>query len=93
MKGRLYNLKVPPPSGINRRFKNGIKSIAVLDRCGNNWRNGKGGFGILMHDEYAPCCATMFQPFIVITNTSGEAQSIHGWDESESHASLRLTVI
>lgn len=41
------------------------KSIAVLDRCGNNWKNGKGGCGILMHDEYSPCCATMFQPFVL----------------------------
>ena len=42
------------------------KSIAVLDRCGNNWKNGKGGCGILMHNEYAPCCATMFQPFVMV---------------------------
>lgn len=42
------------------------KVIAVLDRCGNNWKNGKGGCGILLHEEYAPCCATMFQPFVLI---------------------------
>lgn len=49
-----------------KRFNKQQKAIAVLDRCGNNWKNGKGGCGILMHEEYAPCCATMFQPFVFI---------------------------
>ena len=40
--------------------------IAVLDRCGNNWKNGKGGCGPLLHKEYAPTVATIFQPFIII---------------------------
>lgn len=42
-----------------------VKTIAVLDRCGNNWKNGKGGCGILLHDEHSPCLATMFQPFVL----------------------------
>jgi hypothetical protein len=41
------------------------KATAVLDRCGNNWKNGKGGCGPLMHEEYAPTLATMFQPFVI----------------------------
>lgn len=46
--------------------------VAILDRCGNNWKNGKGGCGILMHDESTPCIATMFQPFILLTKDKGE---------------------
>lgn len=42
-----------------------VRAIAVLERCGNNWRNGKGGCGPLLHDEYAPTLPTMFQPFVV----------------------------
>ena len=61
----IYKMKMPPQSE-NWRNGDGVKSVAVLDRCGNNWKNGKGGFGILMHEEYAPCCATMFQPFVVL---------------------------
>lgn len=41
------------------------KATAVLDRCGNNWKNGKGGCGPLLHEEYAPTLATMFQPFVI----------------------------
>ena len=54
-------------SGNNRPLKKKIKeeTIAVLDRCGNNWKNGKGGCGPLLHKEYAPTVATMFQPFII----------------------------
>ena len=54
-------------SGNNRPFIVASKktAIAVLDRCGNNWKNGKGGCGPLLHKEYAPTVATMFQPFIV----------------------------
>ena len=55
-------------SGNNRPFIVGFKkksAIAVLDRCGNNWKNGKGGCGPLLHDEYAPTVATMFQPFVI----------------------------
>ena len=40
-------------------------AVAVLDRCGNNWRNGKGGCGPLLHNEYAPTIPTMFQPFVI----------------------------
>lgn len=39
--------------------------IAVLDRCGNNWKNGKGGCGPLLHDNYCPTLPTMFQPFVI----------------------------
>lgn len=54
-------------SGNNRPFIVSAKkpTIAVLDRCGNNWKNGKGGCGPLLHREYAPTVATMFQPFII----------------------------
>lgn len=48
-----------------------LETIAVLDRCGNNWKNGKGGCGILVNKEYAPCLATMFQPFIVVLDKVG----------------------
>ena len=44
------------------------KAVAVLDRCGNNWRNGKGGCGPLLHKEYAPTLPTMFLPFIIHSN-------------------------
>lgn len=47
-----------------RRYTQG-NSIAVLDRCGNNWKNGKGGCGPLLHFEYAPTLPTMFQPFVM----------------------------
>ena len=49
-----------------------MKAIAVLDRCGNNWKNGKGGCGILMQDETTPCRATMLQPFVLIVKCEGE---------------------
>lgn len=50
------------------------KATAVLDRCGNNWKNGKGGCGIMMNEESTPCLATMFQPFVLLTkeNHKGE---------------------
>ena len=50
---------------LDRADKKKIRAIAVLDRCGNNWKNGKGGCGPLLHKEYAPTVATMFQPFVV----------------------------
>ena len=56
---------------VNGR-KRVLKAIAVLDRCGNNWKNGKGGCGILMHNESAPCLATMFQPFVLLTKVKGD---------------------
>lgn len=49
------------------------RAISVLDRCGNNWKNGKGGCGILMQDETTPCLATMFQPFVPLTKVKGGA--------------------
>lgn len=49
-----------------------MRAIGVLDRCGNNWKNWKGGCGILMHNESAPCLATMFQPFVLLTKEKGE---------------------
>lgn len=54
-------------SGNNRPFivYSQRSAIAVLDRCGNNWKNGKGGCGPLLHKEYAPTVATMFQPFVL----------------------------
>lgn len=50
------------------------KATAVLDRCGNNWKNGKGGCGIMLNEESTPCLATMFQPFVLLTkgNYKGE---------------------
>ena len=65
MSKAIYTLKIAPPQSENGRNGDDVKSVAVLDRCGNNWKNGKGGFGILMHEEYAPCVATLFQPFVV----------------------------
>lgn len=44
------------------------KAISILDRCGNNWKNGKGGCGILCAEESCQCLATMFQPFVLITS-------------------------
>ena len=41
-------------------------STAFLDRCGNNWKNGKGGCGLLMMEEVSPCMATMFLPFVMV---------------------------
>lgn len=56
--------------------KNSIrkKATAILDRCGNNWKNGKGGCGIMLNEESTPCLATMFQPFVLLTkgNHKGE---------------------
>lgn len=52
------------------RIRNLEKSAtAVLDRCGNNWKNGKGGCGIMMNQESTPCLATMFQPFVLLSTT------------------------
>ena len=48
------------------------KATAVLDRCGNNWKNGKGGCGIMMNEETTPCLATMFQPFVLLSTTHGK---------------------
>ena len=48
-----------------RKPKRQVVATAVLDRCGNNWRNGKGGCGILMMKEVSPCMATMFLPFVL----------------------------
>lgn len=63
----------------NRKKQSGKDSIrkkatAILDRCGNNWKNGKGGCGIMMNEESTPCLATMFQPFVLLTkeNHKGE---------------------
>lgn len=50
------------------------KATAILDRCGNNWKNGKGGCGILMQEETAPCLATMFQPFVLLSKDNGGDQ-------------------
>ena len=51
-----------------------MRAIGVLDRCGNNWKNGKGGCGILMHNESAPCLATMSQPSVLLTKEKGEGK-------------------
>jgi len=50
------------------------KATSVLDRCGNNWKNGKCGCGIMLNEESTPCLATMFQPFVLLTkgNRKGE---------------------
>ena len=63
----------------NRKKQSGKDSIrkkapAILDRCGNNWKNGKGGCGIMLNEESTPCLATMFQPFVLLTkgNYKGE---------------------
>lgn len=50
------------------------KATAVLDRCGNNWKNGKGGCGIMMNEESTPCLATMFQPFVLLSTTHGQGE-------------------
>ena len=52
------------PHGVCFRKR---RTIAVLDRCGNNWKNGKGGCGIMVNEEHTPCLATMFLPFVVST--------------------------
>lgn len=58
------------------RRRNVAKSAtAVLDRCGNNWKNGNGGCGILMHEESTPCLATMFQPFVLLTRDSQRGEN------------------
>ena len=51
------------------------KATAVLDRCGNNWKNGKGGCGIMMNEETTPCLATMFQPFVLLSAKHGQGDS------------------
>lgn len=56
------------------RGKSVMREISVLDRCWNNWKNGKGGCGILMHNESAPCLATMFLPFVLLTKEKGEGK-------------------
>lgn len=49
------------------RHKSAARSAtSVVDRCGNNWKNGKGGCGILMMSEVSPCVATMFQPMVLL---------------------------
>ena len=50
-------------------------ATAVLDRCGNNWKNGKGGCGIMMSQESTPCLATMFQPFVLLSTTHEKENS------------------
>lgn len=50
---------------LDKGVKRKRRAVAVLDRCGNNWKNGKGGCGPLLHDEYAPTVATMFLPFVI----------------------------
>lgn len=54
----------PPQIDMNTE-----EAIAVLDRCGNNWKNHKGGCGPLIHTNYAPTLATMFQPFVIYKKT------------------------
>ena len=54
--------KIQTRNGTRLRYTGGV--MAVLDRCGNNWKNGKGGCGIMVNEEYTPCLATMFLPFI-----------------------------
>ena len=56
------------------RGKSVMRAISVLDRCGNNWKNGRGGCVILMHNESAPCLATMFLPFVLLTKEKGEGK-------------------
>lgn len=49
-------------------------ATAVLDRCGNNWKNGKGGCGIMLNKESTPCIATMFQPFVLLTKEPNKGE-------------------
>lgn len=42
------------------------EAVSFLDRCGNNWKNGKGGCGLLCTEELSLCLATMFQPLLLI---------------------------
>lgn len=60
------------------------RATAVLDRCGNNWKNGKGGCGIMMNEESTPCLATMFQPFVLLTkgHNKGEENATNETDTS-----------
>ncbi len=39
-------------------------SYSLLDRCGTNWKTGKGGCGLLIQSEVSNTLATMFHPFI-----------------------------
>ena len=59
----LVRRRTKPP-----RAEKHMVATAVLDRCGNNWKNGKGGCGLLMMREVSPCLATMFQPFVLKEN-------------------------
>ena len=61
-------LQVKHRKGITVNRSKDRKATAVLDRCGNNWKNGKGGCGIMMNEESTPCLATMFQPFVLLTH-------------------------
>ena len=61
------------------------KATAVLDRCGNNWKNGKGGCGIMMNEESTPCLATMFQPFVLLSNGKGERNVANQTHSSKSN--------
>ncbi len=65
----LVQTKKREIEGNVKEHKSNKKAIAVLDRCGNNWKNGKGGCGIMMNEESTPCLATMFQPFVLLKST------------------------
>lgn len=42
---------------------------SVVDRCGNNWKTGMGGCGLLIQTEVSNTIATMFHPVILRCTT------------------------
>lgn len=44
-------------------------AYAVVDRCGNNWRNGKGGCGLLVQTECCNTVATAFNALMFLCST------------------------
>lgn len=42
----------------------GACAYAIVDRCGNNWTNGKGGCGLLVQTECCNTVATAFNPLV-----------------------------
>lgn len=47
------------------------RAFAFLDRCGNNWTNGKGGCGILVQREVCNTISTAFNPLAFVVRADG----------------------
>ena len=47
----------------------GACAYAIVDRCGNNWTNGKGGCGLLVQTECCNTVATAFNPLVFSCHT------------------------